>query len=415
MQHHAVVAEQVLGVAAAGDFQHAVHQRRDFARVVLAVAGAQGRPRSIRCRPVARRASAGWPRPARAPLRACGSRCAGPESPISTSTSKRAPGPRGAAQSSISAELRQRVDQEPDPQAVVAAPAAGRAPSRSASQTTWLAMMARRAPASTPTASWKMVAKVRPQAPPAELLREQLGRHGGLAVRRAGDALALGRSPASRRCCAPAPSGGSRPAVGQVVGQHVPAVLADVGGAARRRSERIALLRWSRISSSVIFVPFGFVVPQGTRKIVAPAGVPVGRAAPSRSCMSAPARSVSSASGQRVRNTQPEGGFAGLGRSPCSSGTTRPLGRVGHRRCRPAAPRIGMLRAGVSSASVGAISITRPRYSTTTRSHRYSTTSRSCEMKSKREAELLASARPAGSPPGPGPRRRVPTAARRRR
>ena len=144
--------------------------------------------------------------PAPAPPRACGSRCAAPATPISSSTSKAAL--LGVRRGPVldQRQLRQRIDQEHDAQVGVLAPAAVWMPSRSASHSTWLAM--------------RRGARPPPRRPRAG---RRSRRSGPRRRRRAGCAKSCGdmvvlpcgarstpharaRSPASRRCCAPAPS-----------------------------------------------------------------------------------------------------------------------------------------------------------------------------------------------------------------
>src|SRR5215208_2156206 len=77
------------------------------------------------------------------------------------------------------------------------------------------------------------------------------------------------------------------------------------------------------------------------------------------------------ANGQRVRNTHPDGGLRGLGISPVAS--RRSLAR---RALGAACIRIAVYGCAgrLNRASVGAVSIIRPRYSTMTRSAITSTT-----------------------------------------
>ena len=163
-------------------------------------------------------------------------------------------------------QLRERIDQEPDPQVVMAGQQhvepveVGIADHLVGDDG---------APRTRFDAHGELVDGREGQAPGAagQLLREQLGRHGGLAVRRQAHALALGivlhpgdvvrqrRAADHGQRIAP----GRRPAV--------PALLADVGGAARRGLERIALAAVVEDRDSSVMV--------SVDSYLAPAGMPV--------------------------------------------------------------------------------------------------------------------------------------------
>ena len=98
--------------------------------------------------------------------------------------------------------------------------------------------------------------------------------------------------------------------------------------------------------------------------------------------------------GQRVRNTQPDGGLAGLGGSPGRRMRLRRLagsssGTADSNAC------VYGCRGALNTCDTGPVSMTRPRYITATRSHRLRTTARSWLMNSERQAEPRAG-RPAG-------------------
>ena len=144
-----------------------------------------------------------------------------------------------------------------------------------------------------------MVAKVRPQAPRGELLREQLGRHGGLAVRRQRHALAAREVLHPRDVVRQRRAADDGQRIRQVVGQHIPALLCRCRRRGRARppagssccGDRGSGLRsWS---SGVLWLS----------KFVAPAGVPVAGLHFAQRQLGA--AQASCACGQRVRNTQP--------------------------------------------------------------------------------------------------------------
>ena len=91
---------------------------------------------------------------------------------------------------------------------------------------------------------------------------------------------------------------------------------------------------------------------------------------------------ASMACGQRVRKTQPDGGFTGLGMSPLQRHVRALRSRVGLRAGGQQRVRVRVQRAREQRRRWAPPPSRWPRYSTTTRSHRYSTTSRSCEMNS---------------------------------
>ncbi|CAM5199329.1 hypothetical protein CDEN61S_04051 [Castellaniella denitrificans] len=163
----------------------------------------------------------------------------------------------------------------------------------------------------------KLVDRREGQSPGAapQLQVEQLGRHRGLAVRRESDVAAPGIVLHPAHVVLQGRPADHRQRIGQVVREHVPAALGDPRGVHGLRRERKALV--AVIDQKIRM--HGVVLSLVAR--VHRAFQQACRCPPptSRNRMSAWAQRLS-ASGQRVRNTQPLGGFLGLGRSPDSNG-----------------------------------------------------------------------------------------------
>ncbi len=114
-----------------------------------------------------------------------------------------------------------------------------------------------------------------------------------------------------------------------------------------------------------------------------------------------PMRQASTASGQRGANRQPGGNARGSGGAPgmpLSRGARMP--RTGQRAQQP--ERVGMRRPAKDRWQPAPLSITRPAYSTATRSHVSATTPRSCVTSTTLIAQLRPAAAAAASGSGPG-------------